>query len=43
VSAIMPEIVLIPLINWKLNAAKLLPVAIYLKTQIRTTVAVAYM
>jgi hypothetical protein len=32
VSAIMSEIVLCPLINWKFNAAKLLPVAKYLKT-----------
>jgi hypothetical protein len=29
----MPEIVLIPLINWKLSAVKLVPVAKHLKTE----------
>jgi hypothetical protein len=32
-SIVMPEIVLFPLKNRKLNAAKLLPVASYLKTE----------
>jgi hypothetical protein len=33
VSAIMPEIVLFPFLNLKLNAVKLLPVAKYLKIE----------